>query len=67
MSRPVQQQGVGGSKGEEEAEEEDVRKSARWGVKPLSPPKLLAILDVGSFKNPLDGVGSSLRKVGACS
>ena len=45
------------------AEEEDVRKSPRWGVKPPSPPKLPNVLDVGGFKNPLDGVGKSLRTV----
>lgn len=62
VSRPVQEGVVAGSKGEEE-EEEDARKSARWGVKPPSPPKLPQLPDVSSFKNPLDGVGSSLRKV----
>jgi len=61
VSRPLQGDGPD-SKGEEE---EDVRKSARWGAKPPSPPeiKIPKVLDVGAFKNPLDGVGKSLRKV----
>ncbi|CAM9174850.1 unnamed protein product, partial [Hapterophycus canaliculatus] len=43
-------------------EEEDVRKSARWGVKPPAPAKILGVVDVGALKNPFNGVGSSLRK-----
>lgn len=59
VTRPVQQ-----PEGNKDDEEEDVRKkSARWGVKPPSPPKLPSIPDVRSLKNPLDGVGKSLRKV----
>ncbi len=64
VSRSVEDGGLD-PKGGGGDEEEDVRKSARWGVKPPSPPeiKIPKVLDVGGFKNPLDGVGKSLRKV----
>lgn len=56
VTRPVQP-----AKDDSE-EEEDARKSARWGVKPPAPAKMLGVVDAGAFKNPLSGVGSSLRK-----
>lgn len=61
VTRPVEQ-----AKGEDDEEEDVRKKSARWGVKPPSPPKLPSIPDVRSLKNPLDGVGKSLRKVRDC-
>ena len=59
VERPSPGTASGRSLGTEGQDDEDVRKSARWGGKPASPPKLGAAL-----KNPLEAVGSSLRTVG---
>lgn len=60
VTRPVESKKLPQTKVEEE--EEDAGKSARWGVQPTAPPNL-KLPDVGALRNPLDGVGSSLRKV----
>lgn len=49
-----------GKIGKGEEKEEDVRKSARWGGKPSSPPKPR----VGLMINPLQAAGSSLKAIG---
>lgn len=46
--------------GKGEEKEEDVRKSARWGGKPSSPPNP----GVGLMINPLKAAGSSLKAIG---